>query len=92
MERIEWFELDTLRLTALHVPAGADGRQEKMVGIEVMARLTWPGGQEPEPKRMPLVLVPPRLLPDVLQLLQQRVAEEFPGLADDGAQAPQSTH
>lgn len=82
MERVEWFELDELRLTTLHVPFAGTQATEKMVCIEISARRTFPGVQDREPMKLPLVLVPPRLLPDVLLLLRARVAEEFPGLAD----------
>lgn len=93
MEEVHWFELDELRFRALHVPFGPTRALEKMVAIDMTARLTTPAGQEPAAKQMPLVLVPPRLLPDVLRLLQQRVAEEFPGLpVAGGAEPPSAAH
>lgn len=87
MERIEWQELATLKLNTLHVPTGVGQQQEKMVAMTITARLTWPGGQEPDATHMPLVLLPPRLLPDVLRQLRELVAREYPGAqfeADEG--------
>jgi hypothetical protein len=94
MEQVSWYELDELRVNALHVPFGPQQQLEKMLAISMTARRTFPGGQEPASIPMPLVLVPPRLLPDVLALLQQRVAEDFPGLQGAAATpaTPGATH